>query len=143
MLMIFLFLFPIPLHALEAMSSEEIAIREEHDKIKQRLYECFAFHNVDPRNFDESVCREEQIEMKYISEKFNKFMRNKDAQTPLKTRRKNFKEFENKYKAYTESKLRDLHKENCQTKWGSSSSTECQAIASQLRRKQVDSLRKN
>jgi hypothetical protein len=136
---ILLLLFSISIYAVEGMSSDEINVREEHDKVRKELYECFAIHKVDPETIDK-VCREEQIEMKKSREKFNKFMLGKTASTPYEIRQKEFQQFEEKYSVYPEDRLRRLHEESCQTKWGSSDSSECQAIASQMRKKQVEKL---
>jgi 2,3-bisphosphoglycerate-independent phosphoglycerate mutase len=136
---LFLF-FPISIYAVEGMSSEEISVREKYDEISRNLYECFAINNVDPRNIEASVCKNEQDEMKRSAEMFNKFMREKEAKAHSKISREKYKEFMKKYSAFTEDVLKDLHEENCKTKWGSSGSSECNAIAESLARKKIQRL---
>jgi len=137
-------LFPISINAIEGMSSDEIAIREEFDIIKKELYECYAINNVDPRNIDDSVCIDERSEYENFGQIFNEFMREKEARRPsYKIRRQQRQELEDKYSTYSEENLGILHKENCTTKWGSSDSTECQAIASQFEQKRWKRLNSN
>ena len=124
--------------AVEGMSSEEMEIRDEHDRITKELYECYAINNVDPRDIDDSVCQKEREALKRSEEKFNKFMemkRAKEEEIPYKIRKERYNAFLEEYSSYTEEMLEELHKTHCQTKWGSSASSECMAIAQQLAEK--------
>lgn len=128
---------PISTHAVTGMSSEEMAFREAHEKEDREasieLYECLAKHNVHPSNVEEThFCRREKEKSKKIVDKFNTFMRQQDSGINHRDRRESFNKFNKKYSSYTESDLRKLHQKHCVTKWGSSASVECQAIASQI-----------
>jgi|TARA_B100002003_G_scaffold91647_1_gene85540 hypothetical protein len=124
--------------AVEGMSPEEMEIREEHDRIKKELYGCYAINNVDPRDIDDSVCQKEREALIRSEEEFNKFMemkRAKEEEIPYKIRKERYNAFLEEYSSYTEEMLEELHKTHCQTKWGSSASSECNAIAQQLAEK--------
>ncbi len=127
--------------AVEGMSAEEVSMREEHDRLNmelsKKLYECFARNNVNPRDIDEAVCLTEKAELKKAGEKFNSFMREKEAKSTPAEKREEFHRFEEMYSEYAAQTLKDLHRQHCITKWGSAATTECQAIASQIRRKEL------
>jgi hypothetical protein len=126
--------------AVEGMSPEEMKIREEHDQINKDLYECYGINNVDPRNIDDTVCQKERKKAKDSREKFNKFMemeRAKEAQIPNKIRKQKYNALLEKYSSFTEKELKELHETHCQTKWGSSGSSECNAIAQQIAKKRI------
>ena len=142
--MVTILLFSISSYAVEVMSSEEIEIRERHDQVSKKLYECFAINNIDPRNIDDSVCKKEREDVKRSGKEFNEFMsrkRAKEAEVPFEIRKKRYKEFLKKYSSFTEDMLKELHETHCQTKWGSSVSSECNAIAQQLAKKRIQRLR--
>jgi len=53
---------------------------------------------------------------------------------PYKERRSSYKELMEKHGESSKKELQKLHRENCLTKWGSSSSSECNAIAETINR---------
>ena len=138
---IFIWVLPISIPAVEGMSLKEIEVRSEHERAKKRLFECYAFHKVDSKEMEESVCKDERTQMEYSRQIFNQFMRDKEASPSYKISREKFEEIERKYGALTEEKLRNLHIKSCQTKWGISDSRQCWALASQIRKKEIERLR--
>jgi hypothetical protein len=144
MLMLSIFLFSFSSFAVEGMSPKEMEVREEHDRVTKELYKCFAINSVDPRKIDDSVCQKEREALKLSGENFNRFMemeRAKEAEIPYKIRKEKYKEYLKEYDSYTEEMLEELHKTHCRTKWGSSGSSECNAIAQQLAKKRRQRLR--
>ena len=67
--------------------------------------------------------------------------RAKEDEIPYKIRKQRYKDFLEEYDSYTEEDLEELHKTHCQTKWGSSASSECNAIAQQRAKKKYQRLR--
>lgn len=127
-------MFSISSFAIESMSPAEMEIREAHDRISKELFKCYAINDYDPRNIDDSVCQKEQQAAKLSGENFNNFMemkRAKEDEIPYKIRRQRYKDFLEQYVSYTEKELEELHKTHCHTKWGSSGSSECNAIGQQ------------
>lgn len=61
--------------------------------------------------------------------------RDKEVEIPYKIRNERYNAFLEEYSSYTEEILEELHKTHCQTKWGSSDSSEYMAIAQQLAKK--------
>jgi hypothetical protein len=124
-------------HGIENMSQEERDVREKMDQIQKSLFKCYVLHKVNPMEQmmeqNPSVCVPERKAYLEQGKIFNAFMRqlDKSRRFPKEEFQKQRKEFISKYKTYRLEDLQTLHFENCQTKWGSSDSTECNVISEQ------------
>ena len=65
----------------------------------------------------------------------------RELEIPIEIRKKKYKEYLDKYSSFTEEMLKDLHETHCRTKWGSSPTTECNAIGQQWAEKRYQRLR--
>ena len=138
-------LFSFKIFAIEGFSQLEIAVREKHKSINLALRKCQSPYvdRLKPTSMeqitellkDESICPNERKKARDYRLYFNKFMRELQSKPPHKVSRKKYREFELKYRKFTEFELDKIHKEHCIYKNRSSGSSECNAIASERYRK--------
>ena len=108
--------------------------------------DCVARNNLNIRVGDLSAC-EKEIEASNIQrQKFNDFYTKKDEdkrKIPDKDRRKQYKALLKKYTPFTINELKALHQQHCITKWGSSATSECNAIGESIARKKYSKIIKS